>query len=69
MKIFDCNKHKWQDCECFEKCRRGNKEIKTKSEDCLTCGGSGSFIDVLTGDLQVCSICLGSGKISYYEKK
>lgn len=71
MKIFDCNKHKWQDCECVEKCRRGNKEIKTNNveiktnnEDCLTCFGSGSFVDILTDDLQVCGICLGSGKIN-----
>ncbi|BBI90672.1 hypothetical protein HYO65_gp280 [Tenacibaculum phage PTm1] len=33
MKFFDCNKHKWQDCECTTECRRGNKELKTEEHE------------------------------------
>lgn len=31
MMIFDCNKNKWGDCECKEKCRRGHLELRTIS--------------------------------------
>lgn len=26
-KIFECNKNRWRDCECVDKCRRGHPEI------------------------------------------
>jgi hypothetical protein len=32
-KVFNCNKSKWDDCECTNSCRRGHEEVIIELKD------------------------------------